>query len=135
MNEAKLRSLLAEHGSNTAVGRIVRVLSEYGALSATQIARISGLAKSTVSTALADLRGSGMVVESDADGRSAGVGRPATLLTLNPQAGTCVGILIGFDHIQVMVADVSHAILFDESIQVETDYSPAYAADLVRGLV
>src|SRR5690606_14663511 len=90
---------------------------------------------STVSTALTELRRSGMVVESEGDGRSAGVGRPATLLTLNPQAGTCVGILIGFDHIQVMVADVSHATLFDESIEVEADYSPGDAAELVRGLV
>lgn len=135
MNEADLRSLLGDHGANTATGRIVRVLSEYGALSATQIARISGLAKSTVSTALTELRRSGMVVESETDGRSAGVGRPATLLTLNPQAGTCVGILVGFDHIQVMVADVSHAILFDESVEVEADFSPGHAAELVRGLV
>src|SRR5690606_2374685 len=131
MNEADLRSLLGDHGANTATGRIVRVLSEYGALSATQIARISGLAKSTVSTALTELRRSGMVVESETDGRSAGVGRPATLLTLNPQAGTCVGILVGFDHIQVMVADVSHAILFDESVEVEADFSPGHAAELV----
>ena len=136
MNEAELRSLLGDHGPNTAAGRIVRVLSEYGALSATQIARISGLAKSTVSTALAELRRSGMVVENaESEGRATGVGRPATLLTLNPQAGTCVGILIGFDHIQVMVGDVSHAILFDESIQVEMDYSPEHAAELVQGLV
>src|SRR5690606_39662813 len=48
---------------------------------------------------------------------------------------TCVGILVGFDHIQVMVADVSHAILFDESVEVEADFSPGHAAELVRGLV
>ena len=63
MNEAELRLLLGAGSSNTAAGRVVRVLSEYGALSATQIARISGLAKSTVSTALSELRRSGMVVE------------------------------------------------------------------------
>jgi predicted NBD/HSP70 family sugar kinase len=136
MNEAELRSLLGDGGPNTVAGRIVRILSEYGALSATQIARISWLAKSTVSTALSELRRSGMVVESsEAEGRAGGVGRPATLLTLNPQAGTCVGILVGFDHIQVIVADVSHAVLFDESVQVDDDYSPEHAVEQVRGLV
>lgn len=133
----KLRSLLEESGPNTAPGRIVRVLREYGSLSASQIARITGLAKSTVSTALSELRRSGMVVESAGTdvGRNAGVGRPATLLTLNPQAGTSVGILVGFDHIQLMVADVSHAVLFDESVEMEYDYSPERAAEVVRGLV
>ena len=133
----KLRTLLEEDGPRNATGRIVRVLSEYGALSATQISRISGLAKSTVSTALVELRRSGMVVESHAleSSKSAGVGRPAKLLTLNPQAGTCVGILVGFDHIQVIVADVSHALLFDESVQVSLDYTPEYAAELVGDLV
>lgn len=133
----KLRSLLEESGPNTAAGRIVRILREYGSLSASQISRISGLAKSTVSTSLTELRRSGVVVENaEADvSRSPGVGRPATLLTLNPRAGTSVGVLIGFDHIQLMVADVSHAILFDESVPMEVDYSPQNAAEVVRDLV
>lgn len=137
MNKVELRSLLADRKVGTPAGRIVRALSERGGLSATQIAGITGLAKSTVSTALSELRRSGLVIESESSetGREASVGRPATLLTLNPEAGTCVGLLIGFDHIQVIVADVSHAVLFDESIQVEVDYSPEYAAELVRELV
>ena len=55
----------------------MRCLSERGALSATQIARVTGLARSTVSTALNGLRKSGIVVEAPASGDGIrGVGRP-----------------------------------------------------------
>jgi len=137
MARSDLKSLLVDGSAGTPEGRIVRALSEGGALSAAQIARLTGLAKSTVSTALAGLRRSGMVVESHeiANGREASLGRPATLLTLNPQAGTCVGILVGLEHIQVIVADVSHAVLFDESIEMEIDYTQDDAIALVRALV
>ena len=91
----------------------MRVLSERGALSGTQIANILGLAKSTVSMTLAELRKAAMVVDGAAPetGRSAGAGRPAMAVTLNPQAGTCVGLLLGLEHMQLIVADVSHAVL------------------------
>ena len=56
MNKIELKSLLGDEDASTPTGRIVRMLSERGALSATQIARLTGLAKSTVSTALAELR-------------------------------------------------------------------------------
>jgi predicted NBD/HSP70 family sugar kinase len=137
MARSDLKSLLVEGTGGTPESRIVRALSEGGAMSAAQIARLTGLAKSTVSTALSELRGSGMVVESHeaAGGREASVGRPATVLTLNPQAGTCVGILIGLEHIQVIVADVSHAVLFDESIEMQIDYTQDEATGLVRALV
>ncbi len=134
MNGGELTSLLAERTVGTPTSRIVRVLSERGALSAAQIARITGLAKSTVSTTLAELRKSGMVVEVHAE-RGATVGRPATALTLNPEAGTCVGVLIGLNHIQVIVADVSHAVLADKTHYLEADYSTADGVAIARRLV
>src|SRR5690349_17192647 len=95
----ELKSLLADRSASTPASRIVRTLSERGVLSATQISQLTGLAKSTVSTALAELRRADVVVEVGSE--SAGsVGRPATALTLNPKAGTCIGILIGHAEIQ-----------------------------------
>ena len=44
MNKLELRSLLADRSVDTPTGRIVRVLSERGALSAAQISRLTGLA-------------------------------------------------------------------------------------------
>ena len=73
----------------------MRCLSERGVLSAAQIARATGLARSTVSTALTACRKSGMVIEATAARTRRGVGRPAAALTLNPDAGTCVGLHLG----------------------------------------
>ena len=137
VNEIDLKSLLTDRTLGTPTGRIVRVLSERGGSSATQIARLTGLAKSTVSMTLSDLRQSGMVVEGalPETARSGGAGRPATMLTLNPQAGTCVGALIGLSQIQVIVADVSHAIIASKTEEMEYDYSPGEAAAVIRRLI
>jgi predicted NBD/HSP70 family sugar kinase len=134
VNKIELKSLLADSALSTPTGRIVRTLSERGALSATQLARLTGLAKSTVSTALTELRRSEMVVEVGSE--SAGsVGRPSTTLTLNPRAGTCIGILIGSTEIQVILADVSHKVLFDRTVMHDVDYPPDVATTDVGRLI
>jgi predicted NBD/HSP70 family sugar kinase len=130
----ELKSLLADRSLDTPTGRIVRVLSERGTLSAAQISRLTGLAKSTVSTTLAELRRTEMVVEVGSE-PSSGVGRPATALTLNPKAGRCIGILVGQTEIQMIVADVAHNVLSDRSVELEPEYSPARGADVVRDLI
>jgi predicted NBD/HSP70 family sugar kinase len=72
----------------------------------------------------------------DAGSESAGgVGRPAKALTLNPSAGTCIGILIGQTEIQLILADVAHTVLYDKIVVMENNYTPAMAADLIRNLV
>jgi predicted NBD/HSP70 family sugar kinase len=134
VNKIELKSLLAEPAQDTPTGRVVRTLSERGTLSATQIAQLTGLAKSTVSTVLAELRRTEMVVEVTSE-PSGGVGRPATALTLNPKAGTCIGILIGQTEIQVILADVSHSVLYDRTLVLELDYSPDQAISTVRELI
>ena len=135
MKRIELRSLLAEGAVATPAGRIVRTLSERGALSATQISRLTGLAKSTVSTALSELRQLEMVVETGSETASGSVGRPATTLTLNPRAGSCIGILVGQTEIQVIVADVAHTVLADKSVHLDPDYPAETAAEVVAGLI
>lgn len=134
MNKFELKSLLDDGALGTPAGRIVRMLTERGAMSAAQLSRLTGLAKSTVSTAVAELRRSGMVLESDAES-GGGVGRPARALTLNPGAGTCIGILIGQTEIEVIVADVAHTVLSDKIIVLEDGYTPVTAARTIRQLV
>lgn len=137
MNGIELKSLLADRGVATPSGRIVRTLSGHGALSATQLASLTGLAKSTVSTTLSELRKSGVVVESQAaaNDRGSSVGRPATVLTLNPSAGTCVGVVIGLGEIKLIVADVSHTIIADKTMPMDSDYSPEEAVGVIKGLI
>lgn len=137
MNKIELKSLLEDRTLGTPTGRIVQTLSERGSLSAADIGRLTGLAKSTVSMTLSELRRSGVVVESHGPEvvRSGGAGRPATMLTLNPRAGTCVGVLFGLQHIQIVIADVSHAVLAEKRFYLEPDYSPAHAAAITNMLI
>lgn len=136
MSGGKLKSLLSAKGVGTPTGRIVRALSQRGTMSPREIAESTGLAKSTVSIALNELRRAGMVVDGIMEnGRSAGVGRPATAVSLNPQAGTCVGLLVGSEHVQLIVADVSHAVLAGHTVYVDPDYTPAEAAAVAARLL
>jgi predicted NBD/HSP70 family sugar kinase len=134
VNKIELKSLLSGGGQDTPAGRIVRMLTERGAMSAVQLSRLTGLAKSTVSTALAELRRTDMVVEVGSESVGS-VGRPATALTLNPKVGTCIGMLIGQTEIQVIVADVSHTVLFDKIVAIEAGYSTETALSHIRQLV
>jgi predicted NBD/HSP70 family sugar kinase len=129
---SELNTILEDRALATPTGRIVRALSERGSLSAVQISRLTGLAKSTVSATLGELRKSGMVIEADGGQAEKSVGRPAQALTLNPDAGTCVGVQLGLGKVQVVVADVSHAIISEAIADMEQDYSPADAVETVR---
>ena len=86
----ELTSLLDDAASDSAEARVVRVLSERGAVSANEIARATGLARSTISSAIAELRSARMIVATEPGEQSRGVGRPAASFALNPQAGTCL---------------------------------------------
>jgi predicted NBD/HSP70 family sugar kinase len=131
-----LRALLIDRPAGSPESLIVRCLSQRGALSAAQIARFTGLARSTVSTVLAGLRKSGMVVEASGpvDGAK-GVGRPAAALALNPEAGSCVGIHLGLDELRLIVADVSHSVIAEQTIPMGVDYPPSRAVQMAKDAI
>lgn len=136
MSESRLCQLLADQHSGSPGNRIVRVLGTRGAVSAADIARLTGLARSTVSTALVELRRSGLVVDGASEHvRDRGVGRPATKLTLNPTAGTCVGIHLELSDIQIVLAEVSHSVIAEQTIELGPDYRPDHAIRVLRDAV
>lgn len=111
-------------------------MSERGALSAAAIARLTGLARSTVSIALAELRQSEIVIEAGEQGETVkGVGRPAVMLMLNPDAGTCIGVHLSLDSIQLVVADVSHSVIAERTIDLGLDYPVEAATSAIRSAV
>ena len=137
MSDSRLRQLLADQHSGSPGSRIVRTIGRRGALSAAEIARATGLARSTVSTALIELRKSGIVVDgsgSDADA-ARGVGRPATRLSLNPTAGTCIGIHLGLSDVRVVLADVSHSVIAEQIIELGADYAPDLAMRALKDAI
>ena len=90
--------------------RVIQALQVLGVTSRAELARRTGLSRSTVSKIVAELQDEGMVVDRDADGArpAAQGGRPPDLISLDPPAGLAVGIDFGKRHLAVAVADLSH---------------------------
>jgi predicted NBD/HSP70 family sugar kinase len=127
-----LQSLLDDVDADHAEARVVRVLSERGAVSANEIARATGLARSTISSALAELRQARVIVEAPAGAAARGVGRPAASFALNPRAGVCIGLHLSLEEIKLVAADVAHSVIFEKTTALGRDYTPAQAVAAVR---
>jgi len=118
--------------------RVVDVLHRRGEASRAEIARQTGLSRTTVSTIVTELLETGLVIERAATGASAKegqVGRPPVLLALDPTSAYAVGV--DFDHhrILVAVADLSLQVLAEREAGWDVDHDAtgaiARAAELV----
>lgn len=127
----RIRRAMATIEAGTVAAQIVGVLSRHGGMSGAQIARLTGLARSTVSIAVTQLKQSRVVVEVERM-MLEGAGRPGTLLALNPQAGTCIGVHLGDTEIQFVVADMSHNFIAEKRFAVGIDYEPEQALRIVK---
>lgn len=118
--------------------RVLETVRERGSVSRADIARETGLARSTVSSLVADLQGAGLVVESaGTDGRAhAGSkgGRPPVLLTLNPSAGAVLGIHFDHGFVRVAVAELDHRILAEEARELDVDNDAGATFDVAAEL-
>lgn len=121
------KDLVATPGSPAA--RLVIALASRGEASAADLAADTQMSRSSVSTILADLRETRVVL--DVERRQGGMGRPTQLHMLNPRIGTCAGVLLGLGEIRVSLCDVSHKVLTDERIVIDEAYSVDEAADTV----
>ncbi len=82
---------------------LMRYLHESAPLSRSRLAGLTGLNKTTISSLVEELLERGLIHEVGLDTSSGG--RPATLLEVNPDAGSIVGLSLGVDHIAVIVTD------------------------------
>src|SRR6476661_7379888 len=96
--------------------RVVDALRRHGTLSRADIARVTGLSRSTISTLVADLQDHGFIIEiaDDEPPRTLGQGRPPVLLRLDPSAGIAVGVDFDQTHVRVAVSALSRP-LVDEA--------------------
>jgi predicted NBD/HSP70 family sugar kinase/biotin operon repressor len=115
--------------------RVIQALQLLGVTSRADLARHTGLSRSTVSTIVAGLQAEGMVVDRDADGRSAGGGRPPALIALDPSAGFAIGIDFGKRHLAVALADLSHQLLAEEWREMDDDYDAGTGMEQATQLV
>ncbi len=82
---------------------VLRLIHSQAPISRAQLAVVTGLNKSTISSLVDDLIASKLVNE--AGSNSTGAGRPATMLEINPQAGLIIGVELGVDFVSVAVTD------------------------------
>lgn len=134
MSRVEINSIFGEESS--AEARVIQTLRQRGPTSGADISRILGLGRSTISRVVGSLRESNVVVDTVTTKSSPlGRGRPGTLLSLNPVAGTCVGVLLGADWIRVSLADVSHAILESRTQQLQSGYSVSEGLAATKQLI
>jgi predicted NBD/HSP70 family sugar kinase/biotin operon repressor len=118
--------------------QLLDALRRRGSASRADLARLTGLSRSTVSTLISDLQSHGLVVEqegragsdSDPEGRAPQQGRPPTLLTLDRSAGLVLGIDFGHEQVHVAIADLSRTILAERAEPLDVDNSAARAIEV-----
>jgi len=116
---------------------VIQALSGRGVASRAELARITGLSRSTVSSLVNDLQKSGLIVEREVTDapHSAQVGRPPVLIALSPSAGAAVGIDFGHSHIAVAVGDLSHTVLAEHWQEIDVDHLAQEGLDTAAELV
>jgi predicted NBD/HSP70 family sugar kinase len=117
--------------------RVIRALRDEGQISRAEIARRTGLSRSTVSSLVADLQADGLVVERPEPGLAFGAqgGRPPILLSFDASAGAAVGIDFGHSHLRVAVSDLASTILAERSRPLDTDHDALQGLDAAAELV
>lgn len=115
--------------------QVLDALRSSGSASRADLARVTGLSRSTISGLVADLIADGLVVDRD-ETRGAGAqgGRPGALLSLDRAAGTALAIDFGHTHLRVALADLSAEILGERQIQIDVDGSASEALDAAARL-
>jgi predicted NBD/HSP70 family sugar kinase len=118
--------------------RVIDALRQRGIASRAELARVTGLSRTTVATLVSDLQERGLVVERpelERDGRPAGKGRPPVLLGLDPSAGAAVGVGYDHRHIRVAVADLSSTVLGEREQELDVDHEATAALDAAAGML
>jgi len=114
--------------------RIVDALRRTGTASRSELARATGLSRTTVGTVLADLLDRGLAVEEPAPPGQAGPGRPAVRVRLDSPAGGALGIDFGHRHLRVAAADLSSRVLAERLVEVDVDHRAGDALDAAADL-
>src|SRR3954454_23418693 len=118
--------------------RVVDALRREGTASRTDLVRITGLSRTTITTLVGDLQSRGLVIE-DADGHERpdkpGRGRPPVLLRLAPPARAVGGVDFGHRHVRVAVADLSSTVLAERRVDMDVDAAASTALDAASGMV
>jgi predicted NBD/HSP70 family sugar kinase len=111
--------------------RVLDAVLNRGPISRSDLGRLLGLSKPTVSSIMNGLEEAGLVkVEGS---QASGLGRPATLYTLNPQAGYVIGLDLDGAHVRAILADLYGDVAHFVSSPVDAR-TPASILDQIAGI-
>jgi predicted NBD/HSP70 family sugar kinase len=116
--------------SPTSAGALLRLIREEVAVTRADLARVTGLARSTVAQRVDALLAQGLVYE--AGGTSTG-GRPPTVLAFNRVAGVVLVADLGATHARVAVSDLTGAPLAELAADLDIALGPEHALEWVAG--
>jgi predicted NBD/HSP70 family sugar kinase len=116
---------------------VIKALREHGLVSRAEIARRTGLSRSTVSSLVSELQSDGLVIEREEPGAAHGEqgGRPPILLSFDASAGAALGIDFGHKHVRVAVSDLSSNILSERAAPMDIDHDSEESMDVALDLV
>jgi predicted NBD/HSP70 family sugar kinase len=115
--------------------RVVGALRERGRISQAEIARVTGLSRTTVHTLVSELKGSGAVQEIEATVPDVRGGRPGIQLVLRRSSLAVIGIDFGHSHVQVAVADNAHNVLAERRCDLDVNHHAQAALDTSASMV
>jgi biotin operon repressor len=116
--------------------RVVAALREAGTASRSDLARRTGMSRTTVAGLVGELAEAGVLVEHQDDaGASPRGGRPPRLFSFSRFAGAAIGIDFGKRHLRVAAADLSHAILAEAERPVNAEDPAAEGLEAAVALV
>ena len=116
---------------------ILHLMTNGGPTSRADLARGTGLSRTTVSSLVAELISSGHVTETTDRGRphKGGSGRPPVLLRLSAPSGCVAGVDIGHGHIRIAIANRTGEVLTEDHAEVDVDAQGVESLDLAARLV
>jgi predicted NBD/HSP70 family sugar kinase len=115
--------------------RVVGALRERGRISQADIARLTGLSRTTVHTLVSEMKDAGVVREVEAGVPDSRGGRPAVLLMLRDSSLAVVGIDFGHSHVGVAVADIGHNVLAERRCDLDVSNDARAALDAAVRMV
>jgi predicted NBD/HSP70 family sugar kinase len=117
--------------------RVVEVLRRRGIASRADIARETGLSRTTVSSIVGAMQRDGLIAEraDESGNRSSEGGRPPILLAFDRGVGALVGLDFGHDRLRVAVSDLAYTVLAEEELALDVDAGAADALDAAAAAV
>lgn len=115
---------------DSSLSAVLRLVAAGEATTRSEIARVTGLARSTVSHRVDALRAGRLVVEGRA-AESTG-GRPPIGLSLDPRAGVVLAADLGASHCRLAAADLSRTILAEQAKDLDIAQGPDVVLSWVR---